>query len=988
MKHMILPVLALTPLLAAASDDLVVVTNVTGLVTALGSRGADAEPLEVVVSPGEYVLSSPLVIDPDTTLTLMEGAVLRAGFADGPMLRGRHYAEDGSVCSGQASCTHGGYGQTHDVVVQGGVWDRDSPADVVTSVFSFRHSSGMVVRDTTVLNCSGHYFNFSGSENVSISNVVFSAPVPYTATDKSFWGSFEVGDPLRYQTIEAIHVDFINEVGEPSVYPQDGTGCRNIFVDDCLFDGVFSGVGTHHKNDEAQGDGLYVTDCVFSNLLSWAVFAYSLDSVQIEDCTVVGGAGLITALDAEVSLGNNFCADATDHAVRVEDSSLDASGNTIADCAGHAFQVVSSEALLEDNVVDAPANVGIRGSSGSTIQANRNRILDAGLHAISIAEGTVLSATGNVIERPAQCAVLVNAAKVTKLSGNTFKNAGASAVGVMSGATVSMSGNSIVSPAVHGVVVTGKSTLTASNNTVSDAASNAFNVNASTAKLTKNTVLRPKGVGIRGADSAVIVADSNTVKNAATYGILMTATSKLTAKSNTIESSGAHGIMVDGCQASSITGNKVVSSAKCGIKIVKTKGCTVSSNTVSKTGSKSDGIVLENCATGTVSGNKVSGTAGYGIRVFGSKAIPVTVAVKSNNVSSGGTASGYADIRLGDYCKNCTVTGNLIAHRKFTSSTTGTSGTVYKPAGSSLSSAVRKSATALSVGWTGRDCVNGYEIQYADNTSFKSAKTKKISGAKTVSASIGSLASGKRYWARVRTFDNVTGKTVYSGWSAAVPVLHSWAVGTFSGRAIVDGIPCTVDATVAVDGKVSGTIKGKGVSASFSASGFSSYDAKKTSYKFSFSVTARSKKRTCTLTLSPVSGLSSCGRMLGSGTGISFDLSRRANLTGSPLKKLVGTERKFGSSAKNSGIPAGKALKLKFASGDVVSLALSAGGVDTALPSSRLCFYKAAKSGTNTVYNGQIPIIAPDAGLQRNLKFTITRKQDGTCTVNYAFAAF
>ena len=68
-------------------------------------------------------------------------------------------------------------------------------------MFIFRHASGIELSDMTVMKCSNHYFNLSGSEDVLVSNVVFSSAVKYTGTDEDFWGKFAQGDADRYKTI-------------------------------------------------------------------------------------------------------------------------------------------------------------------------------------------------------------------------------------------------------------------------------------------------------------------------------------------------------------------------------------------------------------------------------------------------------------------------------------------------------------------------------------------------------------------------------------------------------------------------------------------------------------------------------------------------------------------------------------------------------------------------------------------------------------------
>ncbi len=61
--------------------------------------------------------------------------------------------------------------------------------------------------------------------------------------------------------------------------------------------------------------------------------------------------------------------------------------------------------------------------------------------------------------------------------------------------------------------------------------------------------------------------------------------------------------------------------------------------------------------------------------------------------------------------------------------------------------------------------VMGYQIQYATNKSFKSAKLKNVTSYKTTSVTLKSLSAKKTYYVRVRTYKTVKGVKYYSGWS-------------------------------------------------------------------------------------------------------------------------------------------------------------------------------------------------------------------------------
>ncbi len=61
--------------------------------------------------------------------------------------------------------------------------------------------------------------------------------------------------------------------------------------------------------------------------------------------------------------------------------------------------------------------------------------------------------------------------------------------------------------------------------------------------------------------------------------------------------------------------------------------------------------------------------------------------------------------------------------------------------------------------------VTGYQIQYATNKSFKSAKTKNVTSYKTTSVTLKGLSVKKTYYVRIRTYKTVKGVKYYSGWS-------------------------------------------------------------------------------------------------------------------------------------------------------------------------------------------------------------------------------
>lgn len=89
------------------------------------------------------------------------------------------------------------------------------------------------------------------------------------------------------------------------------------------------------------------------------------------------------------------------------------------------------------------------------------------------------------------------------------------------------------------------------------------------------------------------------------------------------------------------------------------------------------------------------------------------------------------------------------------------------PKGTSVSS-LAPASKAVTVKWKKQAAqTTGYQLQYATNAKFTSAKTVTIAKNTTVTRKISKLAAKKKYYVRVRTYKKVGSATYYSAWSSA-----------------------------------------------------------------------------------------------------------------------------------------------------------------------------------------------------------------------------
>lgn len=485
-----------------------------GLRAALESAAIDPEPGEVVVHAGEYVIGEVLLIWPRTTLTLENGAVIRAarGCVGGCMLLGCHWETEetaaGSVrqtCLSD-SCAHGGYSQCHDVVIRGGTWDCNAGSDEDKCVFLFHHADSITIRDLVAKNCSNHFFNLSGSRDVLVENVSFSSSVEYQGRDPDFWRGSTVGDKARYVNIEAIHLDFVNDEGERGSIPSDGTPSRDVVVRNCRFNSVFAGVGNHHYPTAEPASNVVVKGCSFKSLRGYAVYCYGFEGMEVSDNSVSGGQGLLDC----------------------KRSSCLASGNTVTGAKLYCAYVADlADATLIDNTFSNSADIAVCGRYNASVDAK-----------------------GNLFDGTGDNGIVLIGCKKSVLSENTFKNVARTAVLAMQKTPIEVIGNTIASPGTHGIIAMGGSRLTARANRVSGAKSN--------------------GILLQESASGSSVSD-NTVSSSGSAGIRVLKTDGCTVSGNVVTGGKTEGIVVDQCRSGTISGNMVKKTAKHAIRLVGTK---------------------------------------------------------------------------------------------------------------------------------------------------------------------------------------------------------------------------------------------------------------------------------------------------------------------------------------------------------------------------------------------------------------------------------
>ena len=153
--------------------------------------------------------------------------------------------------------------------------------------------------------------------------------------------------------------------------------------------------------------------------------------------------------------------------------------------------------------------------------------------------------------------------------------------------------------------------------------------------------------------------------------------------------------------------------------------------------------------------------SGISTKAFTGKNITQNITVKYN----GKTLKNGTDYTV-SYSNNKKI-GTATVKITGKGSYTGTIAKTFKinPAKQQIQKLTAKSK-AFFVDWAQKGSATGYEIQYATNSKFTSAKKVTITNNKTDKTTISKLSGKKKYYVRVRSYTTVKGTKYYGAWSS------------------------------------------------------------------------------------------------------------------------------------------------------------------------------------------------------------------------------
>lgn len=610
---------------------------INALAEAVRSEGA----ITVYVPAGVYYIGRTIPIYSDTTLTLDDNATIISTNAEGAMISARHLNADGTVCSGDGTCNHGGYTQVQNITIQGGTWDRnDVGGEGVSVIFSLRHGYNITIQNLVCKNASNHYINLSGVDTAVISHVVCRDQSAYRGSDPSFWGDYEVGDESRYGTLEAIHLDYLDEVGEGNAYPLDRTAPRNVKIQNCTFENLFAGIGTHHLPEGGiRADNIEISGNTFKNISRYCINAYGYDNMNVHDNSCVQIHSLARVITCNGGFfEKNTVQDARENGIYIMDGSyVTVRGNQITNSGSAGIRINSGcQVTAENNVISHPATHGISASGSTLLTAADNEISAAGENGLVATEQTTVAATGNTITDAGSVGIYINSCLPGKITGNRITDSGSNGINVYTSDGSIISENEVQSAGAVGISVYCSQDCEVTGNTITDSSGNGIQAVGSeekscTVKISGNTSVSSASANrdIRLSVYCVNCVVENNILGG--RGFTADPTATYTASNNTVWEN----IDISACKIT-LSGNRYIYDGK-----AKEPGLTVTNGSMLLVEGKDYTVSYENnteVGTGTVIVTGIGSYNGTSARSFTIQ-LAVPVLLSASNKSEGVTVA-------------------------------------------------------------------------------------------------------------------------------------------------------------------------------------------------------------------------------------------------------------------------------------------------------------------------------------------------------------
>lgn len=398
----------------------------------------------VYIPSGTYNISKTLTVYSNTKIVMDSGTVLKQGTSNVVLIATDFSAQKGS------------YSLASNITVSGGTLDGgNTSADHKGTLMHFFHSRNITLQNVTVANAaSRHAVVLGGIDTANILGCTFRNCNRSTLSGLQTY--------VKYLA-EVLHIDCIDKYGvSEGTKPFDGTVSTNITVQNCLFQGVYSGCGGHYSDYPQRGNGFTVKNCTFSDVKYTAIDAMNYNNINISGNKSSGGRYFMEVFNCTGTVSGNSCGNTFDNMLSIrswpgcsQSGSLTISNNTFGNNEGYGIELrTTTTSDLHKYVTIRQGvnitNVIIRNNTFGTSKLGGARVYSADnitvsgntFGAVSSGEGIYLSdvrtasVTGNTIKKASSDGIKVSGASTNiVLASNTIGTASGKGINILASST-------------------------------------------------------------------------------------------------------------------------------------------------------------------------------------------------------------------------------------------------------------------------------------------------------------------------------------------------------------------------------------------------------------------------------------------------------------------------------------------------------------------------------------------------------------------------
>ena len=446
------------------------------LANAAGSLEDEQGLVKVTMPAGVYEISNPIQVNySNLTVDFTGCTFIQQKGNVGNLLR-----------IGESNNKRTGY-YYHDITIVGGTFDGNGSR---STIFKTAHSKNIVVVGTTFKNVeNGHLTEAAGVDGLTFFDCTFRDQLLATS-----------GAPLTY---EAIQLDILSH-DHFSGYMAEALATKNVLVENCVFDNVPRGVGSHTSIVNCPLDGITIKNNTFKNIGSIGVQGHNWINVTISGNEISGcprgialyilqatGTYLPSDIAAEdgvaTTISDRYIKPAADQKILISDNKITCSGKDKFASYAPVGIYVGGLKLTKDTKMTKGSIVpkGDYYISGVTIKNNNVQSVGNGIRLEDVRKVTVASNTfkfvgkakgesyhGIQLRLASQADQIKNntvsgyntngiylngASKATTISGNKISNVGKYGIGVEQSTVNTIKSNTIKKAKTWGIAVVIKS---------------------------------------------------------------------------------------------------------------------------------------------------------------------------------------------------------------------------------------------------------------------------------------------------------------------------------------------------------------------------------------------------------------------------------------------------------------------------------------------------------------------------------------------------